>query len=107
MDQAGHETVINMPPINLRPAKVRDGIAVQLTTAAGTVYSGMAQAAALQTIDGTIDVTAQGESYLSLACARITIHTGEGECTFQIENGTASVKTGRLTVLAERISEIA
>ena len=103
MNQAAPEKVINMPPIILRSGKLRDGIAVQLTTAAGTIYSGVAQAAALRTIDGTIDVTAQGESYLSLACARLTIHTGEGECTFQIENATASVKTGRLTVLAERI----
>jgi F0F1-type ATP synthase epsilon subunit len=95
-----------MSPILFRAAKSRQGIAIQLATATGVVFACTAQAAALRTSDGTIDITSRGESYLSVSAALLTIHTAEGETTFQIETGIASLKAGRLSVIAEAISKI-
>ncbi len=90
-----------------RHSKINHEVAVQLTTAKGMVFFGTAQAIALHTADGIIEVTAQGESYLSLiGVAELTVRTSDGSRAFRLENATASIKPGRLTVLAETIREI-
>ena len=91
-----------------RPAKIDQEVAVQLATAAGVIFSGMAQGIALVTADGTMEVTAQGESYLSLTGATgLTIRLSDGSRAFRLKNASASVKAGRFTVIAEAIRELA
>ena len=94
-------------PLMSRHSKISQEVAVHLATAMGVVFAGPAKAIALRTADGTIDVTAHGESYLSLGgAADLTVRTADSIRTFHLENANASIKEGRFTVIAETIREL-
>lgn len=79
-------------------------VLVELSTAQGTVFSGRADAVELLTTDGTIAITPHDESYLNLTHAtEINIRVGTKFSRFALTNAAASLREGRLSVLAEEI----
>lgn len=81
-------------------------VLVELSTAQGTVFSGRTDAVELLTTDGTIAITPRDESYLNLTHAtEITIRVGTKFSRFALTNAAASLREGRLSVLAEEIHE--
>lgn len=77
---------------------------VELSTPKGSVFSGQAGSVELSTTDGRIAINPQEESYLSLTQAtEITLRVGTKFLTFVLKNAAASLRDGRLTVLAEEI----
>lgn len=82
----------------------RQRIRVELTTPRGRVFSGVASSIELRTVEGVIAITPWEKSYLSLVhTTEITVRIGNEFHTFIMENATASLSEGRLTVLAEEI----
>lgn len=81
-------------------------VAVHLSTAAGVVFAGEAQGVTLHTATGTIEVLAEGESYVSMiGAADLHVRVDDITRVFHLENGSASLKRCRLSVLAETIRE--
>ena len=79
-------------------------VMVELNTAKGSVFSGEAGAVELRTTDGVIAINPQEESYLNLTqTTQITLRIGTEFLGFVLENAAASLRDGRLTVLAENI----
>jgi len=82
-------------------------VMVELTTAKGSVFSGQADGVELRTTDGVIAITPQDESYLNLTeTTQITLRVGTEFLTFALVNAAASLREGRLTVLAEKIRQV-
>ena len=82
-------------------------VMVELTTAKGTVFSAQADGVELRTTDGVIAINPLEESYLHLThTTRITLRVGTEFHTFALENAAASLREGRLTVLAETIHQV-
>jgi len=82
-------------------------VMVELTTAKGSVFSGQADGVELRTTDGVIAITPQDESYLNLTeTTQITLRVGTEFLTYVLKNAAASLREGRLTVLAETIRQV-
>jgi len=82
-------------------------IMVELNTPKGSVFSGETGGVELRTTDGVIAINPQEVSYLHLTqTTHITLRIGSVFRTFDLENAAASLREGRLTVLAEEIHEV-
>ena len=82
-------------------------VMVELSTPNGTVFSGEAGGVELRTTDGVIAIKPREESYLHLTqTTQITLRVGTEFLTFALENAAASLRDGRLTVLAEKIRKV-
>jgi F0F1-type ATP synthase epsilon subunit len=79
-------------------------VMVDLSTANGSVFSGRAGGVELRTTDGVIAINPQAESYLNLTqTTQITLRVGTEFLSFVLKNAAASLRDGRLTVIAEEI----
>jgi F0F1-type ATP synthase epsilon subunit len=86
--------------------KLKD-IMVELRTPKGLCFSGGASSIELRTTDGLIAINPQEESYLSLVhTTAITLRCGTEFRRFLLKNATASLRSGKLTVLAEHIISV-
>jgi F0F1-type ATP synthase epsilon subunit len=82
-------------------------IMVALNTSGGSVFSGHADEVEMRTTDGTIAINPRQESYLHLTLTtEITLRVGTEFLSFALKNAAASLREGRLTVLAEEIHEL-
>ncbi len=82
-------------------------VMVELNTPKGSVFSGLAGGVELRTTDGVIAINPQDESYLNLTeTTQITLRVGTEFLTFALKNAAASLREGRLTVLAEEASAV-
>lgn len=79
-------------------------VLVELSTPHGNVFSVQAEGVELRTTDGVIAINPQDESYLNLTqMTQLTLRFGTEFVTYRLKNAAASLRTGRLTVLAEEI----
>ena len=79
-------------------------VMVELSTPKGSVFSGEAGGVEMRTTDGVIAINPQDESYLNLTeTTHITLRVGAEFLSFVLKNAAASLRDGRLTVLAEEI----
>ncbi len=79
-------------------------VMVELSTPQGSVFSGHAGGVEMRTADGAITITPREESYLNLTrTTEITLRVGTEFLRFVLKNAAASLREGRLTVLAEEI----
>ena len=77
---------------------------VELNTPKGSIFSGSAGDVSLQTTDGVLAINPREESYLNLTkTTQITLRIGSTFRTFSLVNAAASLREGRLTILAEEI----
>lgn len=82
-------------------------VMVELNTPKGSVFSGAAGGVELRTTDGVIAINPQEESYLNLTqTTQITLRVGTEFLSFVLKNAAASLRDGRLTVLAEDIQRM-
>ena len=82
----------------------RQRIRVELSTPRGRVFSGVASSIELRTVEGLIAITPFEKSYLSMIhTTQVTVRIGSEFRAFVLENATASLVEGCLTVLAEEI----
>lgn len=80
---------------------------VELSTPRGIVFDRQADGAELRTTDGVITIEPGDENYLNLTeTTQITLRAGTEFITFVLENAAASLRDGRLTVLAESIRRV-
>ena len=79
-------------------------VMVELNTPKGSVFSGQAGGVELRTANGVIAISPQEESYLNLTqTTQITLRIDSEFPSFVLKNAAASLRDGRLTVLAEDI----
>ena len=82
-------------------------VLVELNTPKGSVFSGLAGGVELRTTDGMIAINPQEESYLNLTqTTQITLRVGTEFLSFMLKNAAASLRDGRLTVLAEEVQPV-
>jgi F0F1-type ATP synthase epsilon subunit len=82
-------------------------VMVELNTSRGSVFSGSADGVELRTTDGAIAINPREESYLNLThTTELTLRVGTGFIHFALKNAAASLRQGRLTVLAEEVHEV-
>ena len=82
-------------------------VMVALNTPRGSVFSGPADAVEMRTTDGVIAIDPREESYLNLTqTTQITLRVGTEFLGFVLKNAAASLRDGRLAVLAEEIHPI-
>jgi hypothetical protein len=82
-------------------------VMVELSTPKGSVFSGQAGGVELRTTDSVIAINPQEESYLNLTqTTQITLRVGTECLSFMLKNAAASLRDGRLTVIAEEISPL-
>jgi len=82
-------------------------VMVEMNTPKGSVFSGPTDGVELRTTDGAIAINPQDESYLNLTqTTQITLRVGTEFLTYVLKNAAASLREGRLTVLAETIREM-
>ena len=80
---------------------------VELNTPQGSIFSGHADGVELRTTDGVIAIRPDEESYLNLTqTTQITLRVGTEFLIFALKNAAASLRDGRLSVIAERIRRI-
>ena len=83
------------------------GVMVELSTPDGSVFSAQAGGVEMRAIDGVIAINPREESYLHLTrTTEITLRVGTEFLTFELDNAGASLRAGRLTVLAEKIRQV-
>lgn len=83
-------------------------VMVELSTPKGSVFSGLAGGVELRTTDGVIAINPREESYLNLTqTTLITLRVGTEFLSFALKNAAASLRDGRLTVLAEEAVPVA
>ena len=83
-------------------------VMVELNTPKGRVFCAQAEAVELQTTNGVISINPREESYLNLTqTTQITLRVGAEFLTFMLKNAAASLRNGRLTVLAEEAVPVA
>lgn len=81
-------------------------VRVELSTPRGSVFSGQSDSVELRTSDGAIAITPRDETYLNLTrTTEITLRVGTDFIRFMLRNAAASLREGRLTLLAEEIHE--
>ena len=78
---------------------------VDLNTPRGSIFSGHADGVELRTTDGVIAIQSEEEkSYMNLTqTTEITLRTGAEFRSFALKNAAASLRDGRLTLLAEEV----
>ena len=82
-------------------------LTVELSTPSGRVFSATASSIEMRTVEGLIAITPLEKSYLSMMhTTEITVRIGDEFRAFVLENATASLAKGRLTVLAEEIRAV-
>ena len=80
---------------------------VELNTPRGSFFSGHAEGAELLTTDGKITIHSAEESYLNLTeTTQVTLRVGTEFISYMLKNAAASLRDGRLTVLAEEIRQL-
>ena len=81
---------------------------VDLNTPAGSVFSGHADGVELRTTDGMISIQpGEEKSYLNLTrTTQITLRVGAEFLTFELKNAAASLRDGRLTLVAEEVQPL-
>ena len=79
-------------------------VMVELNTPRGSVFSGEAEGVEMRTTDGAIAITPREESYFNLTqTTQITLRVGTAFLSFALKNAAASLREGRLIVLAEEV----
>ena len=79
-------------------------VRVELSTPQGSVFSGNAGDVVMRTSEGAITIAPRDENYLNLTrTTEITLRVGTEFIRFLLKNAAASLRDGRLTVLAEEI----
>jgi len=79
-------------------------VMVELSTPQGSVFSGPAGGVELRTTEGSIAINPREESYLNLTRpTEITLRVGREFLRFRLKNAAASLREGRLSVVAEEI----
>lgn len=87
--------------------KLTNAMIVELNTPAGSVFSAHADGVELRTTDGVIAIRPGEESYLNLTeTTQITLRVGTEFLSFALKNAAASLRDGRLIVVAESIRRI-
>lgn len=87
--------------------EIRTDAAVELSTAAGLVFTGRAHSIDFQTRDGLISINPAAEVYLSiLARARMALRHGERSVAFELSNAFASWRGETLVILSESAEPI-
>ena len=82
-------------------------LTVELNTASGRVFTGIATSIDVRTEDGSVHIGPNEESYLNMVHAtEITLQTADGPCVFMLENAAAGLTGRTFTVLAESIRRI-
>lgn len=82
-------------------------VLVKLNTPQGSVFSGQAGDVELRTTDGVIAINPREESYLHLTqTTELTLRVGAEFFSFVLRNAAASLRDGRLTVLAEEVQPV-
>ena len=82
-------------------------LTVELNTACGRVFTGIATSIDVRTEDGSVHIGPNEESYLNMVHAtEITLQTADGPCIFVLENAVAGLKERTFTVLAESIRRV-
>lgn len=77
---------------------------VELNTPFGPVFTNEATTVELRTTDGVIAIDSRAQSYLHLThTTELTLRVGTEFLRFVLKNAAASLREGRLTVLAEEI----
>lgn len=81
---------------------------VDLNTSGGSVFSGHADGVELRTSDGVIAIQSGDEnSYINLTqTTEITLRVGGDIRTFALKNAAASLREGRLTLIAEEVQPL-
>lgn len=81
---------------------------VDLNTPGGTVFSGHADGVELRTTDGVIAIhSGEEKSYINLTqTTEITLRVGGDFHTFALKNAAASLRDGRLTLVAEEVQPL-
>ena len=80
---------------------------VELNTLRGSIFSGHADDAELRTTDGVITIQPAKQNYLNLTeTTQIRLRIGTGFISYVLKNAAASLRDGRLTVLAEEIRQL-
>ena len=82
-------------------------LTVELHTASGRVFTGIATSIDVRTEDGSVHIGPNEESYLNMVHAtEITLQTADGPCVFLLENAAAGLTGRTFTVLAESIRRV-
>ena len=82
-------------------------VMVELNTPKGSVFSGAAGGVELRTTDGVIAINPREESYLNMTrTTEVTLRVGTEFLSFVLKNAAASLRDGRLTVLAEEVERV-
>ena len=82
-------------------------LTVELNTASGRVFTGIATSIDVRTQDGSVHIGPNEESYLNMVHAtEITLQTVDGPCVFVLENAAAGLTDRTFTVLAESIRRV-
>jgi F0F1-type ATP synthase epsilon subunit len=85
----------------------RKDVMVELNTPRGGIFSGQAASVELRTTNGVIVINPQEESYLNVTqTTEITLRVGTEFLSFVLKNAAASLRDGRLIVLAEEIESM-
>ena len=81
---------------------------VEINTPAGSVFSGHADGVELRTTDGVIAIQpGEEKSYMNLTQAtHLTLRVGAEFQSFALKNAAASLRDGRVIVVAEEIQEL-
>ena len=80
---------------------------VELNTASGRVFTGIATSIDVRTEDGSVHIGPNAESYLNMVHAtEITLQTADGPCIFVLENAAAGLTGRTFTVLAESVRRV-
>lgn len=79
-------------------------VRVELHTPQGSVFSGQAGGVELRTTDSVIAINPREASYLNLTqTTQIMLRVGPALLSFVLKNAAASLRDGRLSVLAEEV----
>ena len=82
-------------------------LTVELNTASGRVFTGIATSIDVRTEDGSVHIGPNEESYLNMVHAtEITLQTADGPCFFVLENAAAGLTGRTFAVLAESIRRV-
>ena len=82
-------------------------LTVELNTASGRFFTGIATSIDVRTEDGSVHIGPNEESYLNMVHAtEITLQTADGPCIFVLENAAAGLTGRTFTVLAESVRRV-
>jgi F0F1-type ATP synthase epsilon subunit len=82
-------------------------LTVELNTASGRVFAGIATSIDVRTEDGSVHIGPNEASYLNMVHAtEITLQTADGPCVFILKNAAAGLTGRTFTVIAESIRRV-